>query len=100
MTPIEKQEVIGNLVERIDKLMSLQTKLNIAKDRAELIKKDKRNRHKIQAKIRRLSLVEPIPEFYDGNPPIFPNSHQKFQNQLSPKELLPKFVPQTSCENP
>ena len=60
MVPIEKEELIAYLVERIDKQMSLVTKLNIAKDRAKHVKGDSKNVARIQQKIRRLSLIDPI----------------------------------------
>ena len=38
----EKNEIINTLLQYIDKLMNLQTKLNIAKDRARQIAKDRK----------------------------------------------------------
>lgn len=67
LSPYEKSGVINTLVDRIDIIMTLSTKLNLAKDRARLIEKDKKlnkgvNIKKIQQKIRRQSLVDTLTE--------------------------------------
>ena len=82
MNPYQKQETLTDLIERIDKMMSLQTRLNIARDRAKHIKYDKRNKAKIQQKIRRLSLVDPISTIDD-----IPRTPYKYKENVKPAEM-------------